>query len=389
MSQKGKLVRLIGKDQVKVFEEELPEVKDDGILMEVGLGGICGTDIHIIQNADRKEFKDRLPMTLGHEVTGIISKIGKKANESTMCDVPLKKGDKIVIYVFLPCNNCWWDRKFGVDHTLICENPRPGYISHSEKWPYFVGGWGEYMYVQPGTWIWKIPEDVPFEVAVLTEPFSMGIRAVEKALSLPAWKNMQTMSFGGVTVVLGSGAIGILTAIAAKIAGVGKVVLSGGPKKTLQIAQDIGAADEVIDIFETTPEERIEKVKKISQGGYGADVVFEAAGVPNAFLEGLEMTRRLGTFVELGCLIDDGRTVPLNVAKHIVRKDIALYGVASQPPHHFAKSLRSMEAFGGRFDFGRIATSKFPIEKIQDAISLARDPHNKGIKIALAGKAYK
>ncbi|NIO18619.1 sorbitol dehydrogenase, partial [bacterium] len=51
MSEKGKLVRLIGKNQVEVFEEELPEVKDDGILMEVGLGGICGTDIHTIENA--------------------------------------------------------------------------------------------------------------------------------------------------------------------------------------------------------------------------------------------------------------------------------------------------------------------------------------------------
>ncbi len=389
MSEKGKVVRLIGKNQVKVFEEELPEVKDDGILMEVGLGGICGTDIHIMENADRETFKDRLPMTLGHEVTGTISKIGKRANEGMMCDVPLEEGDKIVIYVFLPCNNCWWDRKFGGNHTLICENSRPGYFSHSDRWPYFVAGWGEYMYVQPGTWIWKIPEDVPFEMSVLTEPFSMGIRAVEKALSLPAWKNLQTMSFGGVVVVLGSGAMGIFTAMAAKIAGAGKVILSGGPKRTLQIAQEIGAADEVIDIFETTPEERIEKVKKISQGGYGADVVFEAAGVPNAFLEGLEMMRKLGTFVELGCLIDDGRTVPLNIAKQIVRKDITLYGVASQPPQHFTKSLKAMAAFGDRFDFGRIVTAKFPIEKIKDALSLVKDPHNKGIKIALMGKAYK
>jgi len=389
LSEKGKLTRLIGKNKVEVFEEELPEVKDDGILMEVGLGGICGTDIHIMEIADREGFKDRLPMTLGHEVTGIISKIGKRANASMMCDVPLKEGDRVVIYVFLSCNNCWWDRKFGGDHTLICENPPPGYFSHSEKWPYFVAGWGEYMYIQPGTWIWKIPEDVPFEVAVLTEPFSMGIRAVEKALSLPAWKNLQTMSFGGVAVVLGSGAMGIFTAIAAKIAGAGKVILSGGPKRTLQIAQEVGATDEVIDIFETTPEERIEKVKKISQGGYGADVVFEAAGVPNAFLEGLEMTRKLGTFVELGCLIDDGRTVPLNIAKQIVRKDITLYGVVSQSPQHFTKSLKAIQAFGDRFDFARIVTAKFPIEKIKDALSLARDPHNKGIKIALMGKAYK
>lgn len=261
------------------------------------------------------------------------------------------------------------------------------YFSHSDRWPYFVAGWGKYMYIQPGTWIWKIPGDISLEMAVLTEPFSMGIRAVEKALSLPAGKNMQTMSFGGVVAVLGSGAIGILTAIAAKIAGAGKVILSGGPQKSLQIANEIGAADEVINIFETTPEERIQRVKELSEGGYGADVVFEAAGVPGAFLEGLEMMRKLGTFVELGCLIDDGKTVALNVAKQIVQKDITLYGVVSQPPQDFTKSLRTMEIFKERFDFTRIVTHNFPIDRTGDAIDLAKDPHKKGIKITLAGKA--
>jgi len=387
MSEKGKLVRLVGKNQIQVFEEEVPEVKEDGILIEIGLAGICGTDIHIMENADREEFRGELPMTPGHEVTGRIVKMGRKANEAMLCDVPLKEGDKIILYVFLPCNNCWWDRKFGVNHTLSCENPRPGYLSHSERWPYFVGGWGEYMYIQPGTWLWKVSENMPYEMSVLTEPFSMGIRAVEKALSLPGWKNMQTMAFGGTVVVLGSGAIGISTAIAAKVAGAGKVILSGGPLKSLQIAKEIGAADEIINIFETTAEERIERVQKFSEGGYGADVVFEAAGVPEAFLEGLEMTRKLGTFVELGCLIDDGKTVPINVAKHIVQKDIALYGVASQPPQDFNKSLRTMEMFSDRFDFTRVVTDKFPLDRVEDAIDLVTDPHNKGIKVALMGKA--
>lgn len=244
------------------------------------------------------------------------------------------------------------------------------------------------MYIQPGTWIWKVPEEMPFEMAVLTEPFSMGIRAVEKALSLPGWKNMQTMAFGGTAVVLGSGAIGIFTAIAAKIAGAGKVILSGGPHKNLQLAKKIGAADEVINIFETSAEERIEQVKQMSEGGYGADVVFEAAGVPEAFLEGLEMTRKLGTFVELGCLIDDGRTVPLNIAKHIVQKDITLYGVVSQPPQDFSKSLKTMEIYGDRFDFSRIVTDIFPLDDVKEAVDRAMDPHNKGIKIAFQGKAY-
>jgi len=60
MPEKGKLVRLVGKNKVKIFEEEIPEVKDDGILIEVGLAGICGTDLHIIENTDKEEFKKEL-----------------------------------------------------------------------------------------------------------------------------------------------------------------------------------------------------------------------------------------------------------------------------------------------------------------------------------------
>lgn len=388
MAETGKVTRLLGKDRVEVFEEPVPEVHDDGLLIEVGLAGICGTDLHIIENAGREPFKDALPLTLGHEVTGRIYKMGRHANEHMFSNEKLKEGDKIVLYVFLPCGRCWWERTFGTSHNLLCDHPRNGYFNGCQEPPYFVAGWGEYMYVQPGTHIWKIPEGMPFEVSVLTEPLAMGIRAAQKVLCLPAWKNLQTMSFGGLAVVLGSGAIGIATAIAAKIAGAGRVVMIGGPTRSLEAARRIGAADETLDIADYSPEGRIEKVRAISEQGHGADVVFEAAGVPSAFLEGLEMTRKEGSFVELGCLVDDGKTVPLNVAKHIVAKDLTLYGVTNQPPQDFTKALKACEYFSDRFDFRAMVTDIFRVDQVDRALEMARDPVKRGVKTALAGKAY-
>ncbi|MCD6385409.1 zinc-binding dehydrogenase [Candidatus Sumerlaeota bacterium] len=387
MSEKGKLIRLIGKEKIVVAEEAVPDVAEDAMLLEIGCAGICGTDIHIIENADKEPFVNDLPLTLGHEVTGRIVKMGKKADDSFYCDERLKEGDRVVVYMFLPCNNCWWDRRFGANHTLICSNPLPGLFAHSDKPPYFVAGWGEFLYLPAGAWVFKIPEDMEWELAVLTEPFSMGIRAVEKAFTLPGWKNLQTIGFGGTVVVQGSGAIGILTAVALKIAGVGKVIMTGGPHQALELAKEIGAADVTIDIFETTPEQRIAMVKEMTEGGNGADAVFETAGVPEAFLEGLEMVRKLGTFVELGCLIDDGRTVPINVARQIVQKDISLFGVLSQPPQDFIKSLRCLEQYNSRFDFRKIITARFRIEQAEEAIALVRDPKRKGIKTIFTGKA--
>ena len=63
------------------------------------------------------------------------------------------------------------------------------------------------------------------------------------------------------------------------------------------------------------------------------------------FIESLEMVRKLGTVVELGCLIDSGKDVKINVAKHIVSKDITIYGVVSQSPQYLGRSLRAISIF--------------------------------------------
>ncbi len=387
MGTTGLVTRLVGQNRLEIVERPLPEVKDDGMLIEIGLAGICGTDIHIMENADRPERKGRLPFTLGHEISGRILKMGRNAQEQLYCDDKLSEGDRIAMYAFLPCGNCWWERRFGTSHNLVCTKPKPGYFMNPDTWPHFTSGWGEYLYVQPGSWVWKAPDSMSYEEIVLTEPFSMGIRAIQKAMALPAWKNLEMLSFGGTVAVLGAGAIGVLTAVAAKIAGAGKVILIGGPKKNLDVARTIGAADVFIDIDATTPVQRIEQVRTLSEGGVGVDVVVEGAGVPAAFIEGLEMVRKLGTYVEMGCLIDDGGTVPLNVARLIVQKDLTLYGVTNQPPHDFAKALTCMKVFKDRFDFAKTVTDIFNLKDFENAIAKARDPKDKGIKIAFKGKA--
>jgi threonine dehydrogenase-like Zn-dependent dehydrogenase len=382
----GKVAWLVNDGSIQIKEFPEPEVKDDGILIEIGLAGICGTDVHIVQNY--KNFAAGMPMVLGHEISGKIVQIGKNAHRVMHCDDQLKVGDKIVLYDFLPCNNCFMDNRYGTDYTVICEAPLSGYCDKGDEWPHFKGGYGDYFYIQPGTYIWKVPENMEWERAVLTEPFSMGIRAVEKAISIPSWKNMQTLTFGGVVVVLGAGAIGILTAIAAKIAGAGTVILSGGPEKNLKLAKQINAADEVINIFDTTPAQRLDFIRSLTPGGRGADAVFSAAGVPVAFKEGLSMVRKLGTFVEMGCLIDDGKTIDINVARDIVGKDINMYGVVSQPPQTFTKSLVLLDRFSKTYDFGKIVTDIFEVPQADAALKLAMNEKNKGIKVAIKGKAY-
>lgn len=389
MNNQGRYIALTEKNTLKIMENSIPDVKENGMLLGIGLAGVCGTDIHIIENADSKEYKGILPMGLGHEVTGTVLKIGKRFQDNIHYHGPLlKEGDRVVLYAALPCNKCWWDDEYGVNHTLICDNPLPGYFASCDQWPYFVAGWGDYMYIQPNSWIYKIPDNLCFEEAVLTEPFSMGMRAVEKALSLPGWKDIQRVMFDGVAVVIGSGAIGILTSIALKIIGTGKVILIGGPSNLLNFIKTNGFADEVIDVFQTSHDERIELINGMSSSGKGADVVFEAVGIPEMFIESLEMVRKLGTVVELGCLIDSGKEVKINVAKHIVSKDITIYGVVSQSPQYLGRSLRAISNFHKIFDFKKLVTHKYEIFEMEQMMKDIKKTNELKIKSVFKGKGY-
>lgn len=389
MAKSGKVAALVAQRTIEIREFPVPDIGEDSILLGIGLAGICGSDLHRYQKVGEK-LDLALPVVMGHENTGRVLKIGRRAADLMKTDQPLREGDRVVVYAQRPCGQCYWCREFG--HTARCSGARPvgyGYrYGNIDAPPYFTGGFGDYLVLGPGTLLWRIPDDVPWEAAVIVEPFSMGIRAVERALSLPSWKNEQTLSFGGTVAVLGAGAIGVLTATAAHLAGASRIILLGAPQAALDIAQRIGVADVTINIDDVSAADRIEQVRSLTTGGWGADVVFEAAGVPVAFIQGLDMLRPLGTFVELGCSVNDGSTVPLNVSQHITSKDVILYGVQAQPPHSLSKALRTIAATYRRIDYTALVGPILPVAETWRGFQLLEDPVKKPIKVAIRGAGY-
>jgi threonine dehydrogenase-like Zn-dependent dehydrogenase len=389
MAEWGKVAALAGQREIAIHDFPVPAIDDESILLGIGLTGVCGSDLHRYQDVGEK-LALPLPVVMGHEISGRILKLGRRANQVMNADGPLAEGDRVVVYAQRPCGRCRWCREFGF--TARCEGERPpgyGYrYGDIESAPYFTGGFGDYLVLGPGTWLWKIPDGVPWEAAVLTEPFSMGLRAVERALSLPSWKNEQTLTFGGTVAVLGAGAIGVLTAVAARLAGAGRIILIGAPQGALDVAARAGVADVTINIDRVGPAERIEQVRALTPGGHGADAVFEAAGVPMAFLEGLEMLRPLGTYVELGCMVDSGATVPLNVARHLTQKDLILYAVAAQPAQSIGKALRTIATTHHRIDYPALVGRVLPIAETGAAFRLMEHPVDKPVKVAVRGAGY-
>lgn len=142
----------------------------------------------------------------------------------------------------------------------------------------------------------------------------------------------------------------------------------------------------IIDIAEVTdPEERARLVRENTPGGYGADVVFECAGVPAALIEGISLVRDSGTLVEMGNFIDTG-SVSLNPNRHLVVKNLNLISVFGSSVERFARGLTILEK--GEYPFVKMLSHRIPLERIGEGMEALQGAYRLGgrdiIKIAVA-----
>ena len=346
---------------IETREFNRPKVEDDCLLLRIDMTGVCGTDIHI--------FRGHMPgvpfpIIPGHEMIGTIEEIGKKANETMVTfDGPLDVGDRVTLIGGMPCGKCFYCRNFPHYDNLCINRVAYGISISCRDPPHLFGGYAEYLYVLPGTAIFKLPEGLPSEAAVLTEPTAVATRALERAFQPGLPFAGAGFGIGSTVVVQGSGPIGILVASAAKAAGAGKVIAIDSVDIRLRAAVEFGA-DYTIDLREfTKPEDRVEEVLRLT-GRHGADVVVECAGVPTAFKEGLEFVRRGGKYVEVGHFTDPG---PINISPHLIcYKDADVLGSWGFPRSQYKTAFSLLNS--GLFPFHKLVTHKFKIEDAKKAV---------------------
>lgn len=150
------------------------------------------------------------------------------------------------------------------------------------------------------------------------------------------------IEFGDTVVIQGSGAIGIVTRVCAKVGGAGHLILVGGPPGRLELGKRLGA-DMTVDIAEIpNPEERAQIVKDCTPRGEGADVVFECAGFLGAISEGLGYLARNRTYVEMGHFVDVG-TIEFNPNTMMMRKSPKMQAIWGSRPEHFVRATPILE----------------------------------------------
>ncbi len=273
------------KGSVEIREIARPTIGDEDVLLEVANVGVCGSDLH--QWTADHSWAVNYPVVLGHEFGGHIIELGSRVTN-------WKEGDRVV------------------SETAAIVNPnspmtRTGFYNldpDRKGFGYGVNGaMTKYVRV-PARCLHRVPDNLPFEQACLTEPCCVAYNAVAVNTSIKP---------GDRVIVIGPGTIGILCAAVAKLCGAQVAVVGlEADRHRLNIAQQYGC--------DTIAGDATEWARQAD--GLGADCVIDAAGASITLKTALQLVRPNGHITKVGW-----GPQPLNFSLDpLVQKNVTLKG---------------------------------------------------------------
>jgi threonine dehydrogenase-like Zn-dependent dehydrogenase len=382
MSGQGVLAAtLVEPGRYEIREYPLPDPAPGCALVKMEVSGICGTDKHTYQGYVGQYGGSGTPRTVpfpiiqGHENVGTIAAIGGDGTYTDFEGIALRIGDRVIVGPNVSCGTCYYCRH---DFPYYCCENTVDYGNNisAETPPHLFGGWSQYLYVVPGSFLVKVPEELPSEIAVLTEIMAVTV-GLDRAKQISAFPS-ESFRFDDSVVVLGVGPLGLCFAMKARMLGAGTVIAIDLSEPRLEFARRLGA-DEVVNASRTTEQERLTIVRELTRGR-GADVVVECAGVPGAVREGLEMLRVSGLFIEAGNFSDMGE-ISISPHRHLCAKNVRILGVGGEEPAAYGPSMRQMARYMRHYPLREFVTHRFGLKQVEAAMQKSMAPDSMKVVI--------
>ncbi|KAI0727423.1 NADP+-dependent D-mannitol dehydrogenase [Fomitopsis betulina] len=314
----------------KITDVTIPEPGDDEVLLKVTCCGLCGTDGHVHEG----EFISSFPLIPGHEVVGVITKVGKDVTDFV-------KGDRCVADPGVTCDSCFYCRR---GQSLLCENFQGKGVSATQP-----GGFSEYItFSAHKVYIIKNLTD---EEATLIEPAACAVHGMDKLGT----------AVGIDALVIGAGPTGLVLAQLLKLNGATKVVIAANKGIKTELAQQLQAADEYVELDRQSPDAQWEQLKK--DNPYGFDVVVEATGSEKIANEAINYVRRGGKLMVYG-VYDNAARVHWSPAK-IFQDEIQIIGSFAQT-HCFPRAVQYLDS--GKVRVKGMVTDVFTIAEYAKAL---------------------
>ena len=198
----------------KLVVENVPEIQpdDNGVMIKIHYCGICGTDVHIFEGA-KGSAEVNPPVTLGHELSGDVVKVGSSVHK-------IKVGDRVSVDPNSYCGKCYF-----------CANGKKHLCRHMVGLGTAAdGGFAEYVTVSEKL-VFPIAENVSYEAAAMTEPLSCCLHGMD----------LTDVKIGDTVMVIGTGNIGMIMLQLAKNAGAATIIAVEPNEKRRQKAKEMGA----------------------------------------------------------------------------------------------------------------------------------------------------
>ncbi|KAH9488812.1 hypothetical protein Btru_064840 [Bulinus truncatus] len=274
---------LFGKQDLRLVNKPVPEPQEGEVQLSIKSVGICGSDVSFWQKGRIGNFIVNGPVALGHEPSGVVSKLGPVVTG-------LKVGDRVAVEPLIPCGRCVYCK---AGHYNVCVDLK--YLAlpptHGCLCRYFC---------HPATFVHKLPDNVSFDEGALVQPLALGFHACQRG----------EVSVGHYVLVSGAGPMGMVCVLAAKVRGAARICVTDVIESRLDFIKTIGA-DVTVNVSNEDPKLSSQKITELF--GRPVDVAIECSGEQDGVNTAIYSCRPTGKVVIVG-LGQDTTELPLLVA---------------------------------------------------------------------------
>jgi erythritol/L-threitol dehydrogenase len=329
-----------------------PVCGPDDIVLKMEGCGVCAGDLKCQHGAAMfwgdaiQPAYARPPFIPGHEFVGVAAEIG----ENVRC---VQIGDRLVAEQIFPCGECRFCRR---GQYWMCQPHKIfGFFNDLN------GGMAEYMRLPKGSVIHQVPKDLPLTDALLIEPYSCSKHCVDRA----------QIQCEDIVVLSGSGTLGLGMVTYIQMRHPKLLIVLDMIDGRLEKAKEFGADY----VWNPSKVDVVQKIMDLTDQ-YGCDIYIEATGHPSSVLQGLQMIRKLGRFVEFSVF-----SAPATVDWSIIgdRKELDVLG-AHLGPYCFPFVIENMHC--GKLKTAGVVSRMFPIEEWSAAFDYATGKYG-DLKVAI------
>ncbi len=351
MSTTGRAAVLVEPNRLETWEVPVTDPEPGGVLVRVVIGGVCGSDKHILTGeAGIMPF----PIILGHEGIGRIEKLGSGVFRD-YASVEVSEGDLVYWAPSALCGHCY-------NCTILdappCENSE--FFEHAERpnW----GSYADYAWLPRGMAFFRLPDHA--------RPEALAALGCALPTALGGYEQVAPIQVGDTVVVQGAGPVGLSAVLIAAVAGAAEIIVIDRREQRREVAMALGATHTISRAQFDEPQRR-EMIYDIV-GPHGPNIVVEAAGALSAFPEGVALTGEYGRYVVLGLWGEIG-TSTLS-PRDLTTRNVTIGGATFAKHKHYYRAMKLAAQVQDRYPLADLITHRFAVTDAAEALETIGTP---------------